>query len=124
MRSRFLLLTLLLFLGACQPNDTRPELLRGQWQGIAFTESADSVKLDPSEITFDFRPNGVYHYTSTLNYKEAGSYKLDGAILYTTDTVWRVTGEKAVEIAFEGKDTLLVNMNRDGIDQQLLMRRQ
>lgn len=109
-----------LLLTACQSgNDT--SLLYGKWEGALLTEEGDSVMVNPAEIKFEFQPDGRYSYASTLNYKEAGTFRLQQVYLYTTDTTGSAPDEKAVEIELLTNDSLVMRMIREEQEQRLTL---
>lgn len=116
----FALLTLLT---ACQ-SGYQAENLKGQWQAIAITEEGTPLAVDPSQIQLSFTSEDRYTYESTLNYREAGSYSVDGAYLFTRDTLNQASTEKAVEILQLASDTLQLKMMDGDKERQLTMVRQ
>ena len=113
--------TLLLAIGlfivctSCHPFQRRA--LIGAWKGTAVLEAGDSLKIDPSLVTFQFTSKGNYTFTSTLNYRESGIYKLDAHLLYTKDTSRSGASEKAVELLLLDKDSLHIRMREQGKDR-------
>ena len=107
---------------ACQPYSTSD--LAGTWQAVGLTDSADSLEIDLSEVRFTFDADGGYTFVSTLNYREAGSYRLDGPYLFTTDTLHSLSREKAVEIQQLANDSLVILMNEAGRDRVLTLLKQ
>ncbi|MCO6478576.1 MAG: lipocalin family protein [Phaeodactylibacter sp.] len=110
---------LLLLLGACSPVDK--SLIEGTWKGVAVVEEGSPLNdVDPGVIELSFREKG-YAYSSTLNYKEAGTYYIDSKYLYTTDTLNQASTEKAVEIVKLTTDSLVLKMNDSGRERLLMM---
>ena len=116
----FLLVGLLL--AACDAYDTAE--LSGRWRAVSLTEEGDSLAIDPTLIRFDFRNDGRYHFQSTLNYEEAGTYRLDGPYLFSTDTTQSLVREKAVEILLLNADSLQLRMQELGRERIMLLRRE
>ena len=115
---------ILLFFIACQSNSKHAmQDLLGQWQAYTFLEEGDTVDISPSEVSLDFRQNGIYYFTSTLNFKEAGHYKIENNLLYTIDTLTIDPIEKAVQIEYLSPDTLILLMNKEGVQQTLKLKR-
>ena len=112
----FLLLAIMV--SACQ-SGYKPENLDGKWQAIAITEEETPLAVDPSEIQLQFNTEEQYTYHSTLNYREAGSYYINGTYLLTRDTLNQASTEKAVEILKLNNDTLQLKM-MDGDKERLL----
>ena len=108
-RYAFLLLFALLLLHC----ETEQDLLVGQWQATAVTENGDSLKLDPREITFDFRPDNRYAFTSTLRYREAGTYRTEEGFLFARDTTQPTNPERVVAIEKLTIDSLVIRMSAD-----------
>lgn len=88
--------------------------LLGTWQGAALLEDNMPVDIDPRLIGFEFYPDGFYKFNSTLNYREAGTYKVRGDLLYTLDTINEASTEKAVKILKLMPDSLFIKMNAEG----------
>jgi len=126
MKKKFFFLSIsfvFLFLGnACQTESAQERMI-GNWEAFQFLEEGDSVKIDPSEIKFSFGQNGRYHFSSTLNYKEAGTYKMAETVLYTTDTLTLSSIEKAVLIKKINQDTLVLEMKQENKNQVLSLKR-
>jgi len=117
-----ILLFFLLFANACQTESAK-DMMIGNWQAFQFLEEGDSVKINPSEIKFSFGQNGRYHFNSTLNYKEAGKFKAEEKVLYTTDTLNSSNIEKAVLIQKLNQDTLVLEMRSEDKSQVLSLKR-
>ncbi len=114
-----LLLSLAFF--ACDPYaDTD---LAGSWEAIEITEEGDSLAVDLSGIRFEFTKDGRYYFHSTLNYEEAGTYRLDGPYLFSTDTTQEVSREKAVEIVLLNTDSLQLRMQELGKERIMLLKK-
>ena len=108
--SLFLLMSLLVF--AC--NGVQEQKLLGKWKGGALFEDDMPVDVDPGLLGFEFLPDGSYQFNSTLNYKEAGTFKVSGDLLYTLDTINEASSEKAVKILELTVDSLFIKMNAEG----------
>lgn len=96
------------------------EQLKGKWTAVQLTEEGDSLKVNLDEITLDFGNKG-YDFTSTLNYKEAGTYTLKDNLLTTLDSLNEGTIEKVVEITRLQNDSLYIRMNEQGKERILVM---
>jgi hypothetical protein len=96
--------------------------LQGQWQGVRLMEGKDSVAVDPSliQLTID---KDAYAFSSTLNYREEGSWRLEDEVLYTTNKLVDNSYEKAVYILQLKRDTLVLWMMDDGKERVLTLRR-
>jgi hypothetical protein len=88
------------------------------------TEEGTPLAVDPSQIELQFTPADRYTYRSTLNYREAGSFYVDGTYLFTRDTLNQASTEKAVEILKLANDTLQLKMMDGDKERQLTMVRQ
>lgn len=119
MRIAFAFLVLSLSFFACGSYDN-PDLA-GNWQAINLTEEGDSLAVDLSDIRFVFKDNGRYYFHSSLNYEEAGTYRLDGPYLFSTDTLSSITREKAVEITLLNEDSLQLRMQELGKERVMLL---
>lgn len=98
------------------------EQLKGKWTAVQLTEEGDSLKVNLDEITLDFKDIG-YKFTSTLNYKEAGTYNLKDNFLTTLDSLNEGTAEKVVEITKLQNDSLFIRMNEAGKERILVLKK-
>lgn len=113
----------LVLCSACATDPT--EQLIGQWQAVSVTENGNELTLDPAEVQFYFGPDGRYRYESTLDYREAGYYRVVDGILLSRDTLSRQTEEKAVRIDLSSAaDTLFIDMEYEGRPQQIILTRE
>lgn len=120
-RNLILLCTLLAGAACQQMND---QLLVGKWQATELLEENTPVDINTNEISFEFREDQNYAYQSTLNYREAGEYAVEGPYLYTTDTLNQASTEKAVEIILLTEDSLYLRMQQNGKERLLKLIRQ
>ena len=97
--------------------------LQGQWRGVRLMEGKDSVAVDPSLIRLAIDQNS-YSFSSTLNYREQGSWRLEDDVLYTTNTLADRPYEKAVYIQQLNRDMLVLWMMDEGQERVLTLRRQ
>lgn len=111
------------FLTACQ-SGYEQEALQGRWEAVAITEEGTPLAVDPSQIELHFLASDLYTYQSTLNYREAGSYYIDGTYLFTRDTLNQASTQKAVEILKLANDTLQLKMMDGDKERQLTMVKQ
>ena len=112
-----LIFILLLIFTAC--SDVHDNLLIGKWQASALLEEGAMLSIDTTQIHFEFSEDQSYLYTSTLNYREAGSYSLDASYLYTTDTLNQASSKKTVEILLLSEDSLHIKMEDNGRERIL-----
>lgn len=119
MRRPFLYLLLAVGCCACGEDPTLP--LIGDWQAVSVTENGDSLRLDPTEVGFTFRPDQRYHFRSTLKYTEAGTWSYDRGFLIAQDTTQPNTPERVVEVEKLTPDTLLLRMMEGTAERHLLL---
>ncbi len=93
------------------------DMLVGKWQASEILENGSALEIDLSPIGFEFSTDGFYHFTSTVNYEEAGTYCLRGPFLYTIDTLNTASSEKAVKITAITEDSLVLLMSLNGKDK-------
>lgn len=117
----FLLPAFVVLFGSCGHSE---ETLVGKWQGVGISENSVPLDVDPSEIHFEFFKNGLYAFQSTLAYKEAGKFKIEGDLLYTLDTINGASSEKAVKLMMLSKDSLCLLMQSEGNERLLKMTRE
>lgn len=96
-----------------------PNLLLGQWTAFEILEEGEILDLNASQIQLGFEEGDKYTYLSTLNYKEAGQFRVQTPYLFTTDTTADQRTEKAVEIIQLTFDSLQLRMNDDGKERIL-----
>jgi len=108
----FFVSILFIFLNSCTV--FKSKYIVGNWKGVSVSEEGELLKISPEQIRFRFLEDDAYLYFSTLNYQEAGSYYLDGALLYTRDTINQASTEKAVEIIKLNNDSLHLRMVENG----------
>lgn len=113
----YLLLTFLLLNISCS-KFSHSDLI-GHWTALSVIEQNKPLEVNHSEITLAFANNGTYYFTSTLNYKEAGSYHLHDEKLITTDTLQEPPVSKTVLVEKLDSDTLRIKMKND-VDWMLL----
>ncbi len=106
------LILMSLFLVGCA--NMQEQKLVGNWQATSLMEDGMPIPVPPSEVGFEFSPNGYYHFRSTLNYKEAGNFSVSNSLLYTLDTLNEASTEKSVQILDLTQDSLFLKMNAEG----------
>jgi hypothetical protein len=116
------LFSLLITVAACDTG-LDPTLIQGKWEGTSVLEEGEPLPVDVSEIQFEFRDNNEYEYSSTLKYKEAGTYYMEDNYLFTTDTFNQASTEKVVEIVLLDGDSLHLKMKEQGQERILKLRR-
>lgn len=99
-------------------------MLYGRWQAVEITQAGDSMRLDPSEVSFVFQPDGIYHYRSTLNYQEAGHYRYERGYLFASDTTHEDSEDRVVAVQLMGPDSLRIKMKHDTTNRFMLFLRE
>lgn len=116
-----ILITTSILFTACQGHNY--DDLAGNWQAVELTQEGDSLSVDLKEVAFNFNPNGRYEFESTLNYKEAGTFRLEGPYLFSKDTTRSMPKEKAVEIIQLAGDTLILRMEEAQKERIVVLKR-
>lgn len=111
----FISLLLLVTLG-CQDGETLA-LLTGSWKAAGIYENGQAKNMDISNIHFQFNDDKSYTYQSNADYQEAGTFYVDGKLLYTTDTIHPENMVKSVRINQITADSLFLDMNQGGVQQ-------
>ncbi len=117
-------LTSLVILCSAACSKFNDKLLLGEWQGSSLEEEGAVLPINANQIQLVFTPNGTYSYTSTLKYKEAGTYYLDGDLLYRRDTLNAASREMLVEILHLDSDSLHFRMHENGRERVMKLFRQ
>jgi len=104
---------------ACEQEVPKEELY-GNWQAVALKEEGKSLTINIEEIKLSFKKR-TYVFESTLQYKEAGIYRLQSNLLLTKDTLKENVLEKGIEISRLTKDSLFLRMNEQGKERRLTM---
>ena len=99
-------------LGACRADQT-PELF-GTWQAEVLIEDGDTVDVDLENVSLAFAPDLNYLYTSTLDYVEPGTYRLDGGVLYTLPEGSDAGAARKVKVELLDSARLHILMNDAG----------
>ena len=122
-RHRAIRLGFFLFIVGASCSQFREKELAGVWRATAFTEEGKTLNVDLDQIEMTFNPNGTYRFSSTLNYREAGTYYLEGPYLRRTDTLNQASSEKAVEVIYLSRDSLHFRMSDQGRERILKLHR-
>jgi hypothetical protein len=105
-----------MFLGACQQEETKA-LLQGDWKGVSWTVNGEESGRVEAGVQFHFESDDSY--TATYGDQlEKGSYRVRSGKLYT---IAENKIEKMVGIARLTSDTLVMDMNRVGTAEQLVL---
>jgi hypothetical protein len=111
------------FLAVSACSNPAEKALAGKWQGYELLEEGEALPLDPSEISFEFGADRTYAFSGTLNYREAGLFRIQGEYLFTRDTMSEGSVEKAVLLSDMSPDTLILKMREGEKDRVLKLRR-
>ena len=117
MRAYILSSILLLFITFSCKQDSQTPLLIGQWQGVSWKVNGEASSRDFNSVTFEFRPDNTY----SANYgkqREQGNFRLKGDKLYTTA---ENKIEKMVKLSTLTADTIVMDMNRVGVAEELVL---
>lgn len=112
------LLSLLMLL-SCQQEDKTP-LLLGTWKGASWSVGNKDSGRNASNVRFQFNADDTYS-ASFEGSKEKGTFRLrgDGKLFTTAEGSTKI--EKAVKLAKITADTIVMNMNRVGDREQLIL---
>lgn len=112
MKGALIILPVILAFSSCDL--MKEHQLAGSWQAAGVLEDGMPLDIDPAEIQFRFFENGLYIFKSTLSYREAGTFKMEGNLLYTLDTLNEASSEKVVKVTNLTTDSLFIQMNAEG----------
>lgn len=115
---KFTFFSLLIFLGFACGTGIDKTLVHGTWQAVSLVENGQPSTTDLTQTKFTFHPSGQYDYQSNVNYREQGTYFIDGKFLVSKDTL-NAGISKSVVIEFISTDSMLFNMNSNGAPQLL-----
>jgi hypothetical protein len=103
----------------CKQDDSKKQLLFGKWQGTAWTVAGKDSGRDAKSVGFEFKIDDTYT-ASFGGQGEKGVFRLDGDKLYTTsEAVNKI--EKMVKLSTITADTVVMDMNRVGDSEQLIL---
>ena len=111
-----LALTLGLLFANCKQDDKKP-LLMGKWQGVSWKVNGKESGRDVKTVHFEFKMDDTYA-TSFDGQSEKGTFRLSGDKLYTTG---ENKIEKMVKLARLTSDTIVMDMNRAGESEALVL---
>ena len=107
---------MLIALSSCQQDDKKP-LLTGAWQGVSWKVNHKESGRDFKTIHFDFKMDDTYS-AGFDSQAEKGIYRLSGDKLYTTG---ENKIEKMVKLSTFTADTIVMDMNRAGESEELVL---
>ncbi len=117
MKKIILAVFLLLSLVACKEDESKKPLLLGKWKGVSWKLNGKESGRDFSAVKFEFQAGDLY--TATYgDQTEKGSFRLAGDKLYTTA---ENKIEKMVKLAVLTADSLVIDMNRAGESEELIL---
>jgi hypothetical protein len=110
-----------LFMISCETqNQEYTKLLIGKWNGSKWYIEGELHDYDMNRIKFEFKTG--YRYTAQLgDSREVGSYRVYGKKLYTQDGA---AAQIMTEIDKLTQDSLVINMNRGGQLEKLILLRE
>ncbi len=117
MRKLLFILCSIFLLVACQPEDRTP-LLIGTWKGVSWSVQGKDSGRNASNARFEFKDDNTY----TASYggdKEAGTFRLRFDNKLFTTEAGKI--EKSVLLSKITADTLIMDMNRVGDSEQLIL---
>ena len=114
---KILLYVVLVFiLHACSTENNNQRIV-GDWEGTSWEVKGKPSGRNASDVLFNFDADDTY--TAAFGeQKESGVFRLEGNKLYTTA---KGQAEKMVQITLLSVDTLLMDMNRAGTVEQLVL---
>ena len=118
---RFIIALFIIFvIAGCSPF-SQDDII-GHWEAVEVLEEGRLMELDPSEISLKFDADH-YLFTSTISYKEAGHYALEGNHLLTRDTMQQQGKVNKLELIKLTKDSLQLKMLEQSKQRILKMKR-
>lgn len=115
-----LLIALTIFIfTSCKQDDSKKQLLMGKWQGVSWNISGKASDRDAKSVHFEFANTDTYS-ASWGGQSEKGSFRLSGDKLYTTAEATNKI-EKMVKLSTLTADTIVMDMNRMGDSEQLVL---
>ncbi len=117
MKKTFLIfMPFLLAIISCKQDDKKP-LLIGKWQGVSWKVNGKESGRDFKSVNFNFKADDTYS-TAFDAQTEKGVFRLEGDKLYTTG---ENKIEKMVKLSTLTADTLVMDMNRAGESEALIL---
>ncbi len=119
MKYLIVILLTILMICSCQSEDKTP-LLIGTWQGVSWTIGGKDSGRKASNARFVFNVDNTYAARFEGD-NEKGTFRLrsDGKLFTTAEGSTKI--EKAVKLAKITADTIVMNMNRGGDREQLIL---
>jgi hypothetical protein len=104
---------------SCKQDDSKKQLLFGKWQGTAWTVAGKDSGRDAKAVNFEFKNDDTYA-ASFGGQGEKGTFRLSEDKLYTTSEAANKI-EKMVKLSTISADTIVMDMNRVGDSEQLVL---
>ncbi len=101
---------------ACGSDNSNQKII-GKWQGISWKVKGTESGRNAVDVSFEFKADNTY--TAAFGQqKEEGSFHLSGDKLFTTA---KGQAEKKVQVHLVAVDTLVMDMNRAGTLEELVL---
>ncbi len=102
-------------LTSCTEESIPKEALHGKWIGIEILKGDKPSNRPPSQIQFEFRADSSYTYNIGKQYKEDGTWDIEGTKLLTkTPDRQRI----AVRLEMPSSDTVIMHQNRATVKEK------
>jgi hypothetical protein len=108
--------SILVLLFSCSDNDMKKQLI-GKWQCVEWSVDGDASANKTDDVSFEFQNDGKYTYKNE-GIDENGVYKIADKILYTTP---QNQTEMGVKIKLLTSDSLIFDMNRGGMAEEMIL---
>lgn len=118
MRKAIFFALITLFFACKQEKDPNTELLLGKWIGSTWNIAGKPSDFDASQVSFEFNADGTYS-AGFGGQAEKGVFHLKDNKLYTTASGNKI--EKMVALPKLTKDTIIMDMNRQGQAETLVL---
>ena len=117
MKSNWLMAIIVLLLSSCNNNSENNKLIVGNWTGSEWLVDGAVSTRNPQDAHFTFNDKGAYSF-EYADSKEAGTYKIENDMLFTTPAGQKEIMVKIVKLT---KDSLVFDMNRGGQPETLTL---
>ncbi len=119
MKKRLFVFWILLSLWSCG-QAKREQMLEGSWQAVRVLEADSLLPVPVSVIRLHFDENHRYRYEGTLNYREAGFWRIKNHLLITQDSSENGE-ERLLRIQKLTEDSLFLEMQEAGRKRLMIM---
>jgi len=118
---RLLFLFPVLFFTNCTLNVNQ---LSGKWQAVGFYEGGQSLTVPLDSVSLSLEPSaGRYRFRSMGHYDESGPLRVEGKLLFLTDTTALPAQQHTLRVLFLSDDTLKLLMAAEGKEQVLFLKK-